>query len=235
MRRPGLLVVLLGILLGACQGSPPPPPAANADLATQAAEALARGDHARAAALYERALADAPESLPVHYGLAVAASHLERRELAIREFRWVLARGPEGAPEVEAARRWLARVGALSRPAAAPAPALDDGREPGHASLEGRALLAEAGQEPGPAQRMTLVLIGQPGSPAEEERYNLRTDQNGHFKFPNVVPGTYMLTDRIAGRPHWRLRTELKPSQELILDLTPANGIAVRDDFPDRL
>ena len=82
--------------------------------------------------------------------------------------------------------------------------------------------------------RLQLFLVGQPDSPTKEERYNLRTDENGGFKFPNVPPGRYMLTNRLAGQPIWRLRVELQPAEEKQLDLNPGNSVTVRDDFPGR-
>jgi tetratricopeptide (TPR) repeat protein len=197
-----------------------------------ALEALDKGDYARAADLYRRALGQTPDSLPLRYGLGVALSHLGRKEEAIREFRWVLERGPAGSAEVEAARRWLASVGALPRPVAAAPPAQDEGRKPGHAMIQGRAMFAEAGQPVKPMPRIQLFLVGQPDSPSKEERYVLRTDEEGYFRFRNVAPGTYKLTNRIAGPPIWRLRLEVKASEEMTLDLTPANSVAARDDFP---
>jgi hypothetical protein len=229
----GLAALPLLLLLVACQGPAPAPPGAAPDLAVQAAEALDKGDYQRAADLYGRALEAAPESLPLHYGLGVAASHLGNKDVAVREFRWVLARGIAGSPEVEAARRWLVSVGALPRPAVAAKPA-DEGPGFSHGSVEGRAVFAEGGEEPKPAQRMMVILVGQPNSPTKEERYNLRTDENGRFKFPKVVPGPYMLTDRVAGPPKWRMRIEIQPGQEMVLDLTSANSTKVRDDFPER-
>lgn len=218
------------LLLAACEA--PPPPRAEPDLATQAAQALSRGEYATAGTLYRRALEGSPDSLPLHYGLAVAASYLDQREAAIREFRWVLERGPAGSAEVEAARRWLASAGALPRPASAAAPAAAE-RELGHASLEGRVVFGE-GQELRPMARKALILVGQPGTPTKEERYNLRTDEDGRYRFPSVAPGPYMLTDRVAGPVIWRLRVELGPGQEMALDLTPANSVKARDDFPNR-
>lgn len=221
----------LALLLGACQGpTPPPPEAAAPSLGAQAAEALDKGDYARAADLYRRALADAPESLPLHYGLAVAASHLGLKDEAIREFKWVVGRGTPGSSEVEAARRWLASVGALAESESSPTPSSEEERRTSErASLEGRMVLAEGG----PAARRMVILYGQPDSPTKDERYNTRTDDSGRFKFPRIVPGPYMITDAAAGPRNWRLRIELRPGQDMTLDLTPANTVKVRDDFPN--
>ena len=61
----------------------------------------------------------------------------------------------------------------------------------------------------------------------------LRTDQQGNFRFTDVVPGDYMLTNVIAGPPTWRLRVTLAKGERLTLDLLPSNQTAVRDDFRD--
>ena len=80
--------------------------------------------------------------------------------------------------------------------------------------------------------RLQLFLV--PENPAQKEYYNLRTDEEGNFKFPNVIPGRYKLTNRMAGQPIWRLRVEFKPSEAKVLELTPANSAATRDDFPEQ-
>jgi tetratricopeptide (TPR) repeat protein len=230
--RSALLVLgLVALIFSACQSPPPAPPKA-ADAATLAAQALERGDYEKAAGLYRQALQSQPESLPLHYGLAVAASFLNLKEEAIREFKWVLERGAAGTVEVEAARRWLISAGVLPRPTVTAA--LEPEQKPGAATLEGRAVFAETGKEPKPMSRLQLFLVGQPNSPTKEERYNLRTDEQGHFKFPNVVAGPYKLTNRVAGQPIWRLRLELKPSQDMFLELNPANSVGARDDFPEQ-
>ena len=226
----------LGLLLlaaAACQSPPAAgPPQAATDPAALAAEALSRGEYQQAAELYRRALEQSPDSVPLHYGLAVAASYLGRRGDTVREFQWVMARGVAGSPEVDAARRWLTQAGVLPRPSRLPDSAEPE-RAPDHASLEGRAVFAEAGKPPQPMRRLPLFLVGQPNSPTKEERYNLRTDEDGRFKFPSVVPGPYKLTNRVAGQPVWRLRVELRPAEGKVLDLTAANSVAARDDFPD--
>jgi len=79
--------------------------------------------------------------------------------------------------------------------------------------------------------RLQLFLV--PENQDLKERYHLRTDEEGNFKFPDVVPGPYKLTNRVAGRPTWRLRVDLKGSEVKVLELTPANGVDSQDDFPE--
>ena len=233
--RPRTLALLGCLLIAAiaCQSPAPPPPPARVeqDPAARARAALEAGRYAEAAGLFRQALEHAPDSVPVRFGLAVALSYTDRGA-ATPEFQWVLANAHPGSQEAVESRAWLARAGALPRTAVQRATAAEHEMQTGNSALVGRALFAEKGEKPQPMPRMQLFLVGQPDSPTKEERYNLRTDQEGNFKFPNVVPGPYMLTNRIAGQPIWRLRVELKPSEEKELSLDPANSVAVRDDFP---
>ena len=229
------LLVLLAVVVGCQSPSPPSRPSSAKDTAGLAAQALADGRHADAARLYRQALGEEPGKMTLHYGLAVTSTFLDQRDDAIREFRWVLQYGPPNAAEVEASRRWLSRAGAL--PLVTYAAAIQDRSEkertPGNASLEGRAVFAENGKPPQPMRREQLFLVGQPNSPTQRERYNLRTDENGAFKFPDVVPGPYKLTNRVAGTPTWRMRVELKASEVKVLDLNPSNSTTLQDDFPE--
>ena len=229
-----VLVVLIG-LLAACQSPPRPASSGAEDGTTRAARALNAGRYIEAIELYQEALRESPEKVGLHYGLGVASSHVDRRDDAVREFRWVVQYGPPKASEVEAARQWLIRAGALPPVLATASTPNRADREPraGNASVEGRAVYAQAGQTPQPMPRLQLFLVGQPDSPTKEERYNLRTDENGNFKFPDVVPGAYKLTNRVAGSPIWRLRVELKSSETKVLELTQSNSLASQDDFPE--
>ncbi|HJR01353.1 MAG TPA: tetratricopeptide repeat protein [Methylomirabilota bacterium] len=229
-----LLTAILALLAGCQSPSRPAQLSAPEDPAAMAARALAGGRYTDALELYRQALADAPGKVTLHYGLGVASSYLDRRDDAVREFRWVVQYGPQTVPEVAAAREWLIRAGALpSVTLDTPAPSRSgEERQAGNASFEGRAVFAEAGQAPKPMARLQLFLS--PESPTQKEYYNLRTDGEGNFKFPNVIPGRYKLTDRVAGQPIWRLRVELKPSETKALELTSANSVAMQDDFPER-
>ena len=227
------LVVL--VILAACQSPSPPARSTSSDTPeVLAARALAAGRYTDAALLYREALGEASGKMELHYGLAVASSYLDRRDDAIREFRWVVQYGSPKAAEVDASRQWLIRAGALPPAAYTASPAgPEKERAAGNASLEGRAVFAEGGQTPQPMPRQQLFLVGQPNSPTQRERYNLRTDERGNFKFPDVVPGPYKLTDRVAGQPIWRLRVEFKASEVKVLELTPANSTASLDEFPE--
>jgi hypothetical protein len=201
------------------------------DPETLAAAALGRGDYAQAAILYRKAIERRPDSVSAHYGLGVASSNLNLREDTIREFQWVLAYGIPDSVEVDAARRWLIAAGVLRPSVAAASPSEVDSR--GNGVIEGQAYLGSADQRQ-PQVRLQLHLVGQPDSPTKEQRYVLRTNQDGSFRFGNVMPGFYMLTDKIAGKPQWRLKIEVGSGSTLRLDLTPGNGTATRDDFPNR-
>ena len=187
------------------------------------------GDYASAIELYRRAVAKSPDSVPLHYGLAVAASRLDLKAEGIREFRWVLEHGKAGTAEVDNARSWLVKVGALA-PRRSPLPlsesSANEAANSASAIVEGRALSTTA--EHGPMKRLQIFLIEQP---SRVHHYRLRTDEDGRFRFANVAPGIYKLSDRISGPPTWRLRVEAKPGQVVFLDLSADNSTKVRDDF----
>jgi len=230
-----LTIALLGFLVlagAACQSQTSTPPArAEADPEARAGAALDAGRYTEAVALFREALARTPDSATLRYGLAVALSYTDRGA-AIREFHWVMANAQPGSKERVESHAWLARAGALPSVPTASSRSAEPERQAGNAVLVGRALFAEAGAQPEPMPRLQLFLMGQPDSPTKEARYVLRTDEDGNFKFPNVPPGPYLLTNRLAGQPIWRLRVELKPAEEKQLDLNPGNSVAVRDDFP---
>ena len=229
----GLLVLV--VTLAACQAAPPPSRQAAKDGGTLAAQALERGDYASAAELYRSALLADPENMRLHYGLAVAASYLDRRPEAVREFTWVLDRAPADSDEARMARRWLLGARALPRSASA---ALDvrepdenkDEEKQAYATVDGRVVFDEVPGAVAPMKRMQLLLYDHPN---KENYFRMRTDDAGHFRFAKVPPGIYKITDRVAGPPTWRLRVELKAGQELTLELNPGNSTRARDDFPE--
>ena len=222
--------MLLALVLAAC-GSPAPPPAAEYDVVAEALKAFERGDWVPAARLLREAIVKQPTSLRLHYSLAVAASHLELREETIREFQWVVTNAP-GTPEAAAAREWLIGAGVLreEETVATPPPPVD--KEIGNSGLSGRVVWT-GGEPPVKTTRMQLFLKGVPGTPTKDIQYVLRTDEDGAFAFKNIASGSYKLTNRIAGEPVWRLRVEVPPARDMVLDLGPQNSLRARDDFPN--
>ena len=230
------LAVLLGLTLVLGCASPPSPsserPAAARDIAAEALAASARADWVHAAELLRQALQQDPARADLHYHLALAASHLDRRDEAIREFQWVLANLAPELPEAVEARRWLIEAGVLARAVGTPTAPSDRITEetPGDSGLQGRVVWADGR----PTAREQLFLKGAPKSPNATLQWVMRTDDSGRFEFKRIPAGTYMLTNRIAGEPTWRLRVQLAPGETATLDLGEANSAKVRDDFPGR-
>ena len=223
---------MLALLLLLGCASPPPPDRSSVqrNLAAEALLAFDQREWARAADLLRQALAENPAEASFHYYAGVAATHLDRRDDAIREFTWVMANVAPDLPEAIDARRWLIEAGIIARPAqpAATAPDPVSEERPGDSGVQGRVVWA--GERS--TARVQLFLKGAPKSPNAELQWVLRTDENGGFEFKRIPPGTYMLTDKVAGERTWRLRVRLEPGEVTSLDLGESNSARVRDDFP---
>jgi hypothetical protein len=228
--RPAAIV--LALVLAGCQTptrTPAPTTTVSATVTVgpgqQARDAFERRDWAAAAGSLPAALAADPDNVAVHHAAAVTATHLDAREDAIREFRWILGRTPAGSPYHQTARTWLQEAGIL------PAPREAESRPPTatpSGTLYGRVLWGEPGERAG----LQLHLIGLPGTSTQDHRYSVRTDDDGRFEFAGIEAGTYKLSDRIAGDPSWRLRIGVEPGRDLSLDLSGDNRLPQRDDFP---
>jgi hypothetical protein len=233
-RRPFAIVVVV-LALAACSG--PAPSAPEYDVVAEALKAFDRSEWAPASRLLRDAIAKQPMSVRLHYSLGVSATHLELRDEAIREFRWVLANAPAGSPEAVAARNWLIAAGALptegptfsTSTGASPPAAVDFDR--GDSGLKGRVTWSD-GDPPIKLERLQLFLKGIPGTPNQDIQLVLRTDNEGNFEFRQVPAGEYKLTNRIAGEPLWRLKVNIPPSETVAFDLSESNSTRVRDDFP---
>jgi hypothetical protein len=179
----------------------------------------------------------------LHYKLAITASYLSLVDEAVTEFEWVVAHAAEGSEEMRVAREWLAAAKSRDvttasvadgsrRPASATR--AEDGRV-GDSGISGTVTWAESGGAPEIKRRMQLHLIALPGQQSvEEQRFTIRTDENGRYAFTRIPPGMYKLTNTVAGPPLWRLRVTIPPGRETTLDLNNANSVTSRDDFPDR-
>jgi hypothetical protein len=228
--RPLAAPVVLVLLLG-CTSPPPSRPAATTqDVEAEAMAAVSRGDWTSAADLLRRALQQNPTSAKLHYNLGVAASHVGPRDEAVREFQWIIANLAPELTEAQEARRWLIEAGVLARPTETTAAVPEQSTEtmPGASGVKGQVLWGDGR----PPARVQLFLKGVPNSPNANEQWVLRTDDNGRFEFKRIPPGTYMLTNKVAGSPTWRLRVKLAPGEITSLDLREDNSAKVRDDFP---
>ncbi len=232
MRRPlALAAVAFALALAGCQRAPAPPaaPAPAVDHVAEARKALAAQGWSLAAGHLRAALAKDPESLFLHYNLAICATWLDLREEATREFEWVVAHASRDSEEAKTARGWLAenRDRRPTPTRAEPAPAAVDPKV-GDSGLHGVIMWTDGTQS-----RLQLFLVGRRNTSTKDLSYVLRSDREGRYELKRIPAGQYKLTDAIAGRPKWRLRVALEPGQDLSLDLTPQNGLPARDDFPE--
>lgn len=230
-----LAAIGLSLAIGGCQRAAERPsitPGPVVGAVAEARQALAMQAWAAAAPHLRAAIAQNPNDLFLHYSLAICATWLELRDEAIREFEWVAAHAPAESEEAKTAHQWLADARGRAQPTGARGGSgLAPDPTPGDGGLHGIVLWGEAGQAPTLQRRLQLHLIGLPGSPTKDRRYTLRSDEYGHYEFQRIVPGTYQLTNVIAGRPKWRVRVLVEAGRDVALDLTPGNGIGVRDDF----
>lgn len=205
-------------------------------MAADAIKAFERSDWVPAARMLREAIVHQPTNVTLHYYLAIAATHLQLRDEAIREFQWVLTNAPANSAEALAAKQWLTAAGVLggattAATAAAPeAPAAQAATGP-VGGLRGQVVWNEA-EDPLSVSRLQLFLKGVPNTPTQDQYYVLRTENDGQFEFRKVMPGSYKLTNRIAGKPHWRLRVSVQAGEPTSLDLNPQNSTRTRDDFP---
>src|SRR2546428_4506712 len=217
------------LALAGCGRSAPAPTAAPADVdvTALARAAFRRGDWTAAAPLLRQALGKEPASPGLHYYLAITDTYLHLSDAAEQEFKLVLANARAGSEEAETARRWLAPRGGGVRKARDAAAV--DSSATGTSGLSGQVNWPD-----GPVQtaRLQLLLQGIQGTPTAGNQYVRRADEQGRFEFSKIPPGSYKLTNRVAGRPIWRLRVQIPPDETLKLDLGPQNSLSARDDFP---
>lgn len=230
-----LLAISLALLIAGCQRAPEAPPASKAPAVNhleEAKKALAVADWATAAPHLRTALQQTPDSLFLHYNLAICATWLGQQDEAVREFQWVVDHAPSDSDEATTARKWLASRGRGTRTETAAEPEADNTKV-GDSAVHGIALWAPPGQPPAPMGRYQLFLSGLRDTPTKAFFRVLRTETSGNYEFTKLPAGSYKLSDTIGPDPKWRLKVTLEPGQDLLLDLTPDNSVQRRDDFPD--
>lgn len=231
-----LLAISLALLIASCQRAPEAPPAAEAPGAVnhleEAKKALAVANWAGAAPHLRAALQQTPDSLFLHYNLAICATWLDQQDEAVREFQWVVDHAPSDSDEATTARKWLASKGRGTPTETAAGPELDN-TAVGDGAVHGIALWGGPGQPPAPLSRYQLFLTGLRDTPTKKYFRVLRTEETGNYAFGKLPPGSYKLSDTIGADPKWRLKVTVEPGQDLLLDLTPDNSVQRRDDFPE--
>ena len=81
--------------------------------------------------------------------------------------------------------------------------------------------------------QLHVYAINEDGT-SKKMSFQVRTDFEGNYRFRNLPPGLYKLTDDNVGTPKWRLKVEIKLGEDPALDLGPDNSINTRDDFPKK-
>jgi hypothetical protein len=244
VRRTFLLGLLALVGLAGCNQAPPAPPArapeekSRAMVLREEGDALAaKGDHAGAAAQYQAGLELEPEDLGLHYALGTAFSYLERRPDAIREFRWVVAKGRADSDEVRAARQWLISVGALAQEDAAPrtgetATSGDAAGKKKQSSVKGKlewpGVVAGEGTVP-----IRLLLTGDDMGNREFKQVRFAKLANP-YEFADVPPGNYRLVGvaiRHEQTQVWDVKVNVEAGKDSVVDLTNSNASAPADLF----
>ena len=208
----------------------------------EAAALVARADYAGAERKYREALTRQPDDFDLHFGLASVLSvglasvrsQLDRRAEAIEEFRWVVAHGASGRPEVESARRWLAAAEAtapatttVSQLKQPPPPVLRG--EPGNSGTVSGTLTW-----PGiPDHRSLAIRVIVEGSGGR--RTIVRSKLNATYTVEDLPAGTYKLTAAAGSIPIWKdVAVIVSSGKHTNLDLSPANAVVSPAEFPAR-
>ncbi len=211
------------------QTSAPPEASAPtlASLREDAAALASRGDHLAAEKKYREALKLAPDDAELHFGLGSVLTQLDRRDEAAEEFRWVVANGRPGRPEVDAARGWLGEAGATAtvRASSEPADASTLGTVSGKLTWPGI---------PGGSTFAIRILVVRDGD--ANVRKFARTKLNDSFTVAELPEGAYKLSGLAGPTRVWSdLPVTVRAGQQTTIDLSPANAVVSATEFPARI
>ena len=106
------------------------------------------------------------------------------------------------------------------------------GDDTGTARLRG-VLSWEGSEPPAPMWRPALTLRGLLDTASARLFYRVRTNEKGEFLFDRIKGGQFRLSDRDGKEVHWRLKVEIAEGEEKTVNLSAANSVKNRDDFPD--
>ncbi len=239
-----LLAGLLGVTLAGCQRAPALAPVAPVEivgsltsrLKAEGDELLKQRQYEQAAVKYQAALNQAPNDVPIRFGLAVALSNTNRREETVDHFRFVLQHGMPGSAEVNAAREWLAGARELegaepSATAAAPSATTPPAPDP----KKGHVLGKIAWGDIEPRTKMVRVNVSLIGDEVETREVRMARPDfkiGKGYEFRNVPPGAYRLVAEVGGTPMWDLKVVVPAEKDTTLDLTDGNASVAKDFTP---
>lgn len=133
------------------------------------------------------------------------------------------------------AREWLDGANRRSVASSQPGPETDPAKKDetvGDSGVHGRIVWDEGtGATPLLRYQVHLYAIGENGA-SKGMSYHVRSDREGNYKFLKIPAGTYKMTDNNVGTPKWRLKVEVRQSEDALIDLGPENSLKMRDDFP---
>jgi hypothetical protein len=232
-------VVFVAIVLAGC-GQSPSRPASTATplLATSSpreeAETLGRqGDWAGAVVKYREALRGAPDDLQLRFALGSALSHLERRDEAAEQFRWVVEHGRPSASEVSMARQWLLEADAANVPAEAQRATTAAKVDPSSTGkLQGKTTWPGISPD---SFRLTLQVLLVGDDEANRGRIlQVRTRLGEPYAFASVPEGQYRLSAQVGAVRLWDAPVSVSAGKATVLDLTPERSPVSPSDFPQR-
>ena len=244
--RPLAVLLVLAVVPG-CTGSPnpqgPAPVAGTVSSPREEGDTLVRrGDYAGAVAKYREAIRATPNDLSLRFSLGSALSQLDRHEETSQEFRWVVANGAPGQPEVVMARQWLAA--AERGPAAGDRPGDQMVAESPTPGAESQAASTAVGTIKGktawpgvnPDAKHVPLEIRLSGDDAEnkDKRFSLRISLGRPYTMPQIPAGAYRVEGRSAGVKLWETRVVVAAGKDTALDLSEANSVVTSKDFPRR-
>jgi len=197
-------------------------------------KAFERQEWSVAASHYRMALQKSPGDLLLHYRLAISTSWLDLKDEATSEFEWVVAHTAASSEEHRVAADWLAgaRRGSVARTDARDTDASVKDDWAGDSGVHGR-IVWDEGRGTQPLQRYQVHLYAvSPDGTATGISFHIRTDREGNYKFAKIPAGIYKMTDNNVGTPRWRLKVEVRPGEDALIDLGLDNSVKTRDDFP---
>ena len=199
-----------------------------------------RGDYTGAVAKYREALRATPDDVVLRFALGSALSQLDRHDEATEQFRWVVAHGAPGQPEVTMARQWLT--------AAERVPGAPSGRQEVTVSAlpvpEGQPAAAGIGSIKGKTnwpgvnpdgQNVSLELrFNGDDAATKGQSFRLHIGLGRPYTMSDLPAGAYRVVGRSAGVKLWETRVVVGAGTETTLDLTDANSVVTPKDFPPR-